>query len=432
MKIGVYGLWHLGTVTSACLAAKGFDVVGIDDDAAVISNLNQGMAPIFEPGLEALLKAGLGSTLSFTSDLSKISEARIVWVAFDTPVDDNDRADTPYVIGRIEALLPHLAADTVVLISSQLPVGSTAALQKKCDADFSGKNIRMAYSPENLRLGKAIEVFQHPGRIIIGVKDEAAKTLLLPLMEPLCDQLIWTGVASAEMLKHALNAFLATSVTFINEIATICELVDADASQVEQGLRSEPRVGQKAYVKPGGAFAGGTLARDVRFLCDIAGNHGLRLPLLESILPSNQEHQQWIRRKIHYYYNDLSGKIIALLGLAYKPGTDTLRRSWSIELAQWLKAKGASVKAYDPNISSLPDSLQEYITLTHSAETAYRDADALIIANEHPSFRDIRPETIVHGMRRPLVVDQNRFLASTLGAHDGLTFVSVGMRHDIQ
>src|SRR5262249_15180449 len=203
-------------------------------------------------------------------------------------------------------------------------------------------------SPENLRLDKAIEAFTKAERIVVGVRDAEAKAILQPLLQPFCANLLWVSVEAAEMTKHALNAFLATSITFINEIATLCEQEGADAAEVERALRSEPRVGQRAYIRPGSGFAGGTLARDVQFLTEVAARHGSSLPLLESIIPSNISHRKWAFRQIERHFRSGHGKRIAVLGLAYTPGTSATRRSVAIELCRALLALGAEGGAHAP------------------------------------------------------------------------------------
>ena len=279
MRIVVQGLWHLGSVTAACLAEAGLNVTGLDPDAGVVGHLREGQPPLHEPGLPELVRKGMAARLlSFSTDPAVVAGADLVWVAFDTPVDDEDRADPGYVERQVETLFPFLRDGAVVLISSQLPVGSTRRLATRFSAVASGRELAFAYSPENLRLGKAIEVFDHPERIIVGTEDRQPHPILAEVLGRFSDRLVWMSLESAEMVKHALNAFLATSVTFINEIASIAEKVGAQASDVEEGLKSEARIGRKAYLKPGAAFAGGTLARDVVFLGGLADHHAVTTP----------------------------------------------------------------------------------------------------------------------------------------------------------
>src|SRR5262249_14406113 len=227
MRVGVVGLWHLGIVTAACLAAVGHQVVGLADDAEALPALQQGGAPFFEPGLEALLQRGLdGHALSFTSNtVQAVSGAEVVWVTYDTPVDDEDQADVAFVVERVVRLFPHLTAGTLVLISSQIPVGTTRHLEQAYAAAYPAKPVTFAYAPENLRLGRAIHTFTEPERVVVGIRSEADRTRLAALFQPLTERIEWMCVESAEMTKHAINAFLAMSVAFINELAELCEQV---------------------------------------------------------------------------------------------------------------------------------------------------------------------------------------------------------------
>jgi len=350
MRVCVQGLWHLGSVTAASLASVGHDVVGLDADQKTIDGLSQGKAPLFEPGLDDLLQAGIAmGLLRFTSAIVEAaSDAEVLWVAFDTPVDDDDRADVEFVLNMIKGVLPVLADRAVVLVSSQMPVGSIRKLEAFVLKNLPKKQLSFACSPENLRLGKALDVFLKPDRIVVGVRTEAARHKLEQLLMPITERIEWMSVESAEMTKHAINAFLATSVTFANEIASICELVGADAKEVERGLKSEMRIGPKAYLSPGGPFAGGTLARDIEFLGVASREKQLVTPLLSSVRASNDEHKNWVWRKLLERFPVLKGVKVAIWGLTYKPGTDTLRRSLAVELCDWLIEKEATVHVHDP------------------------------------------------------------------------------------
>src|SRR5688572_28667647 len=305
MKITVLGLWHLGSVSAEC-CAKHFAVTGLDFDDAIVSNLQQGKAPLFEPGLNELIAAGLQkNSLRFSTDpKTACAELDVLWLCSDTPVNDNDESDAEFVLEKLRRCLPHLPAGALVLISSQLPVGTCAGLEKEFP------QFHFACSPENLRLGKAIEAFEQAERAIVGVRDEKKKPLLEQLFKPFTTQVLFMRTESAEMVKHALNSFLAVSITFINEIARLCEHVGADAKEVSTGLKSEARIGPKAYLGPGGPFAGGTLARDVVTLTKLGSAHGESLSLIPAIKKSNDLHRSWAFRKLQARLGDLRGKTI--------------------------------------------------------------------------------------------------------------------------
>jgi UDPglucose 6-dehydrogenase len=426
VNVCVVGLWHLGSVTAACMAEH-FPTLGFDPDPAVVAGLAEGRPPLFEPGLAELVRAGTAAgRLRFTSDPREVAKADVVWITFDTPVNQNDEADVEHVTRQVEGLFPHLADGAVVLISSQVPVGTSARLEKAFAATAAGRRVDFAYSPENLRLGRAIEVFRQPERIVVGVRTEAARARLGQLLAPIGRPIQWMRVESAEMTKHAVNAFLATSVVFINEIAAACEATGADAKEVERGLKSEGRIGPGAYLGPGAAFAGGTLARDVAFLLGMGSRLGFETPLLAGVKKSNDVHRGWASRRLRELLGDLGGKTIAVLGLTYKANTDTLRRSESVTLCRWLVEQRATVRAHDPAIKEKTGELPDALVLASNVDDAVRGADAIVVATEWPVFKEIDAERLAWGGRRPLVLDPNRFLAGKLAVDPKVRYVAVG------
>jgi UDPglucose 6-dehydrogenase len=374
-----------------------------------------------------LLQRGIDSgRLSFSCDPSVITQAEILWVAYDTPVDEEDQADVDFVLHRVTSVFPYLRSGTLVLISSQVPAGTTRALE----ATYRNANpegaVSFAYSPENLRLGKGIETFTRPDRVVVGVRSLADRERIATFLKPITDRIEWMSVESAEMTKHALNAFLATSVTFANEIAVLCESIGADAGEVERGLKSDARIGPKAYLRPGGAFAGGTLGRDLSFLIERGLKAKMTLPLLSGVQLSNDSHKWWPRRRLLEVFGSLAARSIAVLGLTYKPGTDTLRRSSAVELCRWLHEQGAMACVYDPVVKMIPGELQEYITLRSSVKTAILGASAVLIATEWPEFREIKAADIVQWMKEPLILDPGRFVEAQLSQDPRIRYLTVG------
>jgi UDPglucose 6-dehydrogenase len=427
VKVAVLGLWHLGSVTAACLAAAGHEVIGWDPDPDTVRALADGRPPVAEPGLAALVAEDLASKrLRFTGDVAEATRsAEVVWIAFDTPVDDDDRADVEYVVDQVQRAFPSMQTGTLVLLSSQLPVGTVARLEAEWRAANNGREASFACSPENLRLGKALEVFTRPDRVIVGVRTDHDRARISALLAPITDRIEWMSVESAEMTKHAINAFLATSVTFINEIAALCERCGADAREVERGLKTEQRIGPRAYLGPGGAFAGGTLARDIAFLEALGRQKGLRTPLLDGVEASNREHRSWHRRRLESLLETVNGRTIAVWGLTYKPGTDTLRRSTAVELCRWLIESGASVRAHDPAVTALPAELAD-ATLCGSPLEAASGADAVVVATPWPEFRSVDAEALATAMPGRVVLDADRFLSITIGRDPRFELVSVG------
>jgi UDPglucose 6-dehydrogenase len=425
--VAVLGLWHLGAVTASCLAAGGHSIRAFDPDPENVAALSAGRPPVAEPGLADLIARGLQSgALRFTTDLSEaIGDAEIVWVTFDTPVDDEDRANVSYVIRQVESAFPYLRDGAVVVSSSQLPAGTTRSIEESWGSKAGARSVSFACSPENLRLGRAIEAFTRPDRVVVGVRNDYARSRVAELLAPVTDRIEWMSVESAEMTKHAINAFLATSVTFANEVATLCERVGADAKEVERGLRTERRIGAQAYVGPGGAFAGGTLARDVAFLRQLGTSTGRPTPLMDGVLASNTVHRLWARRRLEIELGPPRGVRVAVWGLTYKPGTDTLRRSASIELCRWLVSEGADVHVHDPAVADLPHDLTGVTRHAQPLEAA-TGARALVLGTDWPLYREIDLERLVEVAPDLLVLDANRFLGNTVGNDPRFRLISVG------
>jgi UDPglucose 6-dehydrogenase len=418
MKIVVLGLWHLGCVTAAC-ASKFYAVTGLDFTQETVHQLSSGKPPLFEPGLAELLQEGLRSgRLHFSHDpVEACRGADLLWVCYDTPIDDDDTADLDPIYTGIERCLPFLESGTLVLVSSQVPVGTCRQLEKLTP------QYRFAYSPENLRLGKAIAIFENQERIVLGVRSEADANYLVPLLRNFTEEVLIVRTESAEMIKHAINSFLALSITFMNEIARVCESVGADAKEVERGLKTETRIGPRAYLAPGGAFAGGTLARDVVALTEVGKPENL--VLIPAIKQSNDEHKNWTEQRLKEELGSLAGKRIAVLGLTYKPGTDTLRRSLAVELCLSLSKAGAAVQVYDPAVKRLPPNLA-VLTMSESLPEVLFDVSGVAVCTEWPEFLGAEWESLLPA--GCVLVDANGFMAKQVEGIPGLIYRRVGQK----
>jgi UDPglucose 6-dehydrogenase len=299
MKVGVVGLWHLGCVTAACLTKFGHTVIAFDEDPHVISNLTLGFPPLYEPGLTELILQGIkNNVLNFINTPDGLKDLDVIWITYDTPINDLGQANVNEVIHKLRKIFPYFKTNALVIISSQIPVGTTQEIKNIFVRENKEKQFDLVYSPENLRLGKSIDLFIHPDRIIMGICSESNKTIIKDLLQPIADKIIWMSVESAEMTKHAINAFLATSIVFINELATLCEYFGADAHSVTQGLKTDIRIGPKSYLSPGGGFSGGTLARDINYLLQISEKNCIPADFFKAILLSNQRHECWLQKKI--------------------------------------------------------------------------------------------------------------------------------------
>jgi UDPglucose 6-dehydrogenase len=424
MKVAVFGLWHLGSVTAACLARAGHEVVGLDRDVRVVQALRRGETPVHEPGLAECIESGMQSgRLRFTEDPAEaLANSELLWVTLDTPVNDRDEGDVAWVRRELDAIRDAIRPGALVLISAQVPVGFTRGLEN----DWAGRGLRLAYSPENLRLGRALESFERAERVVVGARPGEDRVLLASLLGGFAGHIEWMSIESAEMTKHTLNSFLASSVAFINEVARLCETVGADAKEVERGLKSDGRIGSRAYLGPGAAFAGGTLARDVRFLSALGQRGALATPLIDGVLASNELHTRWMRDKVRGLLVDVSAPVATVLGLTYKPGTSTLRRSAAVELCAWLEGRGVQVRAHDPMVTALPGDVGVRIHLYRTPPEALAGADVAIVATPWPEYRELSAEEFLRSMRRPRVVDEGWFVADRLAGDRRITYIAPG------
>ena len=406
-KIAVLGLWHQGVVGAACLADRGFAVVGADPDAARIAKLRSGKAPLFEPGLDELLGKGLQSgRLSFVADYAEaVRGAPFVFVMFDTPVDENDQSDLSEIFRTFEAIAPALQPQAVILVTAQVPVGTCDKLMDVLRKAAPNVSATIAYMPENLRLGQAIERFLAPPLPVIGCDDPAAFERLMTVLGPLAPQWHQVSLRTGEMMKHALNAFLGVSICFANELGNICDAVGADGKRVGEMLRLEPRVGPKAMLLPGLGFSGGTLARDMQTLRGLGRSFHLDTPLLDGAWKANTEQNHLVVRKLASVIPQLRNARVAVLGLTYKPDTSTLRRSAAIEVIGELVARGVKVSAHDPLADR--DELKAHgeFAFADNPLAAVEGAEALVLMTPWKDYKGLDFAAVKQRMARPYVLD---------------------------
>jgi UDPglucose 6-dehydrogenase len=426
-NVTVVGLWHQGIVGSACLADSGFCVNAADTRQGTIDSLKLGVSPIFEPGLDDLLEDGLkNKRLSFTSDLtSAVKDADFVLLMQDTPVDEQDRVDDSDFWKDVETILPFLQSGTVIYVTAQVPVGTCERLQIYIREYRPNDSIFVAYSPENLRLGQALELFLNPALPVIGVDDPNIVKRLKPILDVFKKEFKIISLSSAEMTKHALNTFLALSVSFGNELGLLCDETGANAVDVAQCLRMEPRVGSKAMLYPGMAFSGGTLARDTQTLRNIGTQHKVQTRLLDGLWNSNQSHNDFIFRRLEQELGNFAGKTIAILGLTYKSGTSTLRRSASVAIARLLQKAGAIVKAHDPQ-ADVKEVSEAGLHRLISVNEAVQSAEAVLLLTTWPEYKELDFKMLASKMSRPILIDAQNYLDPKLIRDAGFIYHDIG------
>lgn len=428
-KVCVAGLWHLGLVSAAGLAELGYDVVGVDLNTLLIDDLARGHLPIFEPGLGNLIKAGLASRkLRFENNLaSAVSRAGTVLVTYDTPVDDNDDADLTMLEETFRTMIPALGRDCLVIVNSQVPAGSCEIWLKKIEDSHPGEAIDLVYSPENLRLGQALSLFKRPDMIVIGAASERARKKAEKFYRSFAAEKIFTSLKTAEMAKHALNAFFATSVSFANELGNICEAVGADGLQIAKILKKDGRIGARAQVRPGLGFAGATLARDLRVLQKLGRREDVATGLFDRVLEINGQRNARVVKLIEDSFGgQLQGKTISILGLTYKPGTSTLRRSSSLEIMKILHSKGARILSHDPkaDIGEYPG--RPFFEFFADAYSACQSSDAILLLTEWPEYKKLDYLKIKKSMNRPLILDAKNHLNETMLEGLGFEYQLIG------
>jgi UDPglucose 6-dehydrogenase len=437
MNIAVIGVGYVGLVTGTCFAEMGNKVFCVDVDQHKIVQLEAGIIPIYEPGLEEMVirntKAG---RLHFTHDLKEaLDEVEIIFSAVGTPPGEDGSADLNYVLQAAHTIGKNMQKYTLVVTKSTVPVG-TADLVKKTIAEelaLRGVNIEydVASNPEFLKEGSAVKDFMSPDRVVVGVESKRAEELLIQLYKPFMLnnlRIIFMDILSAEMTKYAANAMLATRISFMNEMANLCELCGADVNMVRKGIGSDPRIGNK-FIYPGIGYGGSCFPKDVKALIKTAAQKGYQMRLLQAVDTVNEEQKKVLFQKLYQYYNgNLNGKTIALWGLTFKPETDDMRFAPSLVLTELLIQSGCKVKVYDPvAMTEAKRILKNTVVYTDDMYETAAGADALMLLTEWKEFRMPNWEKIKHIMKTPLVFDGRNIYDQHLLKQNGFIYRGVGI-----
>jgi UDPglucose 6-dehydrogenase len=422
--VGVIGVGYVGLVTAACLAELGHPVVCRDIDPERVAMLQRGEVPIHEPGVPELLQRN-AERLTFTLDMEDVFRAaRIAIICVDTPPTASGDAD----LSRVEAVvdsLPAGAEGAILVMKSTVPVGTGRRVRTELDAR-GREDVGYVSNPEFLREGSAVSDFREPDRVVVGGDRPDDVERVVRLYQDLNAPIVTTDTASAEMIKLASNAFLATKISFVNEIANVCERVGADVEEVARGMGMDARIGP-SFLRPGIGYGGSCFPKDVTALKQLAGNTGYSFQLLASVIEVNELQKRRVIGKLEERLGELRDRRICLLGLAFKPHTDDMREASSIVLASRLVAEGASVVAFDPvAVVRARGVLPAQVEIAGSMEDAVREADAVVIVTEWPEFRAVLDESVRAAMRRPLIVDGRNLLDPDEAVAAGFTYVPIG------
>lgn len=431
MKIAMIGTGYVGLVSGACFADLGHHVVCVDTDRTKIEKLRRGEIPIYEPGLDDIVERNIkADRLSFTSDTAEAVPGRdAIFICVGTPPRDDGEADLSYVHAAARGIAPHISAYTVVVNKSTVPVGTGTEVERIIRTANPKAEFDVASNPEFLREGNAIDDFMKPDRIVIGTDSAQARNVMATLYRPLMlqeSQILHTGRATSELIKYAANAFLAMKVTFINEIADICEQVDADVQDVSRGIGLDSRIGLK-FLQAGAGFGGSCFPKDTLALTSTARKVGRPTQIVEAVMAANSERKRRMADKIIAACDGtLANKSIGVLGVTFKPNTDDMRDAPSLDIIPLLQKAGARIRAYDPEGMSEARKYLDDIEWSEDAYGVMQGADALLILTEWNEFRALDLGRTRKLLRKPLVIDLRNIYTPAEMTSAGFEYHSVG------
>jgi UDPglucose 6-dehydrogenase len=435
LDIAVIGTGYVGLVTGAGLADFGNDVICVDVDVRKIDALKNGVIPIYEPGLDTLVSKNVGEgRLRFTTDLADaIRSSRAIFIAVGTPPKPDGSADLRYVEEVAHSIAEYMDGPKLVITKSTVPIGTGRLIEQIIESHQTGHKASIVSNPEFLREGSAIEDFMKPDRVVIGASDSDAAEMMKEIYSPLHSleiPFVVTNVESSELIKYAANGFLAVKITFINEIAQICEKVGANVQDVAIGMGLDSRIGPK-FLQAGPGYGGSCFPKDTSAMADISRRHGYDFQIIEAVLRVNEAVKlRMIDKIVSALGDDVSGKTIAMLGLAFKPETDDMRDSPTIPIIKGLQERGASVRAYDPQAIENARAFFNDVTYCEDAYATAEGADALVLATEWNEFRALNFDRIRKALRQPVIIDLRNVYDPVRMAGLGFQYTSVGRVDD--
>lgn len=438
MNIAIVGTGYVGLVTGTCFSEMGVDVTCVDIDKNKIERLKQGIVPIYEPGLEEMVQKNMAAgRLHFTDDLAScIDKVEVIFSAVGTPPDEDGSADLHYVLDVARTIGRNMNQYVLIVTKSTVPVGTAKKVRSAVEEELAarGKQIPfdVASNPEFLKEGNALNDFMKPDRVVVGVESDRAKKLMEKLYKPFMlvnYRMIFTDIPSAEMIKYAANSMLATRISFMNDIANLCELVGADVNMVRNGIGSDSRIGSK-FLYPGCGYGGSCFPKDVKALIRTAQQNGYQMQVLQAVEAVNERQKTILYEKLmHHFGGELQGKTISLWGLAFKPETDDMREAPALVLIDLLTAAGCKVKAYDPiAMEEAQRRVGNKITYAKDMYDAAEGADALMVVTEWKEFRVPDWQTLKGKMTQLVLLDgRNIYDRKELASH-GFTYYGIGQR----
>lgn len=425
------GTGYVGLVSGTAFAELGFKVTCVDVDQQKIDNLkNSGIIPIYEPGLEEMVRRNVqAGRLHFTTNLAEvIPTSDAIFIAVGTPQDEDGSADLQYVEAAARQIAPYLTDYTVIVNKSTVPVGTGALVENIIRETNPNADFDVASNPEFLREGEAVGDFLKPDRVVVGVENERCSAFMAAIYKPLTDQgvpLHITNRASSELIKYAANAFLATKITFINELISLCDKVGADILSVSRGMGMDSRIAPR-FLQPGPGYGGSCFPKDTNALAKTARDHGVRLNLVEETISTNQRIKEDMTQRIVSTLGNVKGKTIAVLGLAFKANTDDMRDASSLTILPKLAEMGATVKVFDPAAMPRAKQLMPNLTYVNSTEEAISGADAAVVLTEWADFRTLDLTQLKNSLAQPLLIDLRNLFSSAEVTAAGLSYYPLG------
>lgn len=435
MKIAIIGTGYVGLVSGTCFADMGIDVTCIDIDSAKIDALRKGIVPIYEPGLDELVKSNYEKgRLKFTTDLADvIDDVEVIFSAVGTPPDEDGSADLQYVLGVARQIGRLMNRYLLVVTKSTVPVGTAALVREAIADELEARGVDIPFdvasNPEFLKEGAAIKDFMHPDRVVVGTDSDRAKDIMHKLYRPFMlssDRMIYTDIPSAEMIKYAANAMLATRISFMNDIANLCDLVGADVNMVRKGIGSDHRIGTK-FLYPGCGYGGSCFPKDVKAIIRTAAKHGYEMRVLKAVEEVNERQKSLLFDKLMRHFGPIDGRTVAIWGLAFKPETDDMREAPSLRLIDLLTDAGARVKVYDPiAMDECRRRLGNRVEYCGDMYEATADADAVMLLTEWKEFRVPSWKTLARTMSGKVVLDGRNIYDRAELESEGFTYYALG------
>lgn len=437
MNIAIVGTGYVGLVSGTCFAEMGINVVCVDIDREKVAKLREGIVPIYEPGLDEMVKRNVeAGRLRFSTDLREVlDEVEVVFSAVGTPPDEDGSADLQYVLAVAQTFGEHINKYTLLVTKSTVPVGTACKVKETIRAALDRRGVDVPFdvasNPEFLKEGAAIKDFMTPDRVVVGTESDEARKVMTRLYKPFMlsgERMIFTDIPSAEMIKYAANSMLATRISFMNDIANLCELVGADVNMVRKGIGADTRIGKK-FLYPGCGYGGSCFPKDVKALIKTAEKHGYPMRVLQAVEQVNERQKEVLFDKLMKHFgNDLKGKVVAIWGLAFKPETDDMREAPSLVLIEKLKRAGAVVKVYDPiAMDECRRRLgNDAVLYCNDMYEAAVDADALLLVTEWNQFRMPSLAVLKKTMAQPVIIDGRNIYDRDYLEENGFSYTCIG------